>query len=320
MSLLARNQVALYPVDVRGLLNSGVFNAASSNQKYARDPQAIGKDIAAFDAQIAQENSTMLDAARETGGRAFVNSNGLKAAVAAAIEDGSNYYTLAYSPDNKAVDGRYRKLEVLLGARKDVALSYRHGYYADAAVAQGKPGRDAAQQALDAGGAILTRSMARGAPPATQLQFTARVRLATGLPEPALAPGTEAAPGTTPAGPYRRYTIDIAANPREFTFTPNGETIDGSIRFIAYLYDGDGTLITRSGSTLRAAFKPVVYADFLRHPLSYNLDISAPQKGNYFLRLAIQDETSKHVGSLEVPLDAVNRLPPLQPATTTVKP
>jgi len=39
----------------------------------------------------------------------FYNSNGIAAAPETAVEPGSNYYTLSYSPANKTFDGKFRK-------------------------------------------------------------------------------------------------------------------------------------------------------------------------------------------------------------------
>jgi hypothetical protein len=43
----------------------------------------------------------MSQMAEDAGGRAFMDTDGLTAAVAQAIESGSNYYTLSYVPSNK---------------------------------------------------------------------------------------------------------------------------------------------------------------------------------------------------------------------------
>src|SRR6202011_219595 len=46
-----------------------------------------------------------------------------------SIEDGSNYYTLAYRPRNQKADGRFHKIRVE-PVRKGYSLSYRRGYFA----------------------------------------------------------------------------------------------------------------------------------------------------------------------------------------------
>ncbi len=314
MTLLARGQVSLYPVDVRGLTTGGTFNTATSGQKYVRDPSAMTKEIAKFDAQLASENGTMLAAAKETGGIAFLNTNGLAAAVAQAVENGSNYYTLTYTPANRAEDGRYRKIE-LTSTKREAALSYRRGYYADEAAKPGQPAATAADTS------VITRSMMRGAPPSTQIEFTARVRTATGVPETTAANGNEVMTSNPEAQPpYLRYAVDFAIDPRAFLFTHTGATFDDAIQFVAFVYDARGALVLRAGSTVKANFTDAVHANFVARPFSYNLDISAPQKGSYFLRLAIQDKNSQRIGAIEVPLDSVRKLPPLTPASAVSNP
>ena len=304
MDLLARNQVALYPVDARGLQTTDTFNAANGNQKYARDPQAMGKDIAKFNMEKEQTSQSMLQAARATGGEAFLNTNGLTAAIAKAVNDGSNYYTLTYSPANKVYDGRYRAIEVSAPG-KNVTLNYRRGYYSDDPAKPVTVGTKAAPVADLAAKSAMTRSLMRGAPPATQIEFTVQVRPATGVAEDSAAAGNEV---LVPQKKFVRYTVDFAVDPAAFVFDASASGFQDGIQFVAFVYDSQGTLVTRTGSVLHANLSPQVHADFLRHPLSYNLDISAPETGAYFLRLAVQDLNSQKVGAIEVPLEAVRKL------------
>jgi VWFA-related protein len=60
--------------------------------------------------QMADEHSTVLRMAEQTGGHAFINTNDLSRAVSDVVETGSNYYTIAYSPANTKWDGHYRKI------------------------------------------------------------------------------------------------------------------------------------------------------------------------------------------------------------------
>jgi len=100
-SRLASAQVAVYPVDARGL--------------------SISSDI---DAQ-----ETMREMARETGGRAFVNQNEIKVGVRRAFDDESAAYTLGYYPENKKYDGKYRSIKVKV-KRDGIEIHNRRGYYA----------------------------------------------------------------------------------------------------------------------------------------------------------------------------------------------
>src|SRR5258706_619540 len=98
---LASAQVAVYPVDARGL-------SISTN----------------IDSQ-----ETMREMARETGDRAYVNQNEIKIGVERAFEDQSAAYTLGYYPDNKKYDGKYRQIKVKV-KRDGVEIHSRRGYYA----------------------------------------------------------------------------------------------------------------------------------------------------------------------------------------------
>src|SRR5207248_3649689 len=75
---LASAQVAVYPVDARGL--------------------SISTDI--------DSQETMREMARETGGRAYVNQNEIRVGVERAFEDESAAYTLGYYPENKKFDSK----------------------------------------------------------------------------------------------------------------------------------------------------------------------------------------------------------------------
>jgi VWFA-related protein len=68
--------------------------------------------------------------ARDTGGRAFYNTNDFSNAMTEAIDGGSHYYTFNYTPSTIKMDGKYRRIEVKAtnGSHK---LAYRRGYYAE---------------------------------------------------------------------------------------------------------------------------------------------------------------------------------------------
>lgn len=100
-SRLASAQVAVYPVDARGL--------------------TLSTDI--------DSQETMREMARETGGRAYVNQNEIKVGVERAFADESAAYTIGYYPENKKYDNRYRSLKVKV-KRDGVDVQSRRGYYA----------------------------------------------------------------------------------------------------------------------------------------------------------------------------------------------
>jgi VWFA-related protein len=151
-ALLSRSQVAVYPIDARGLATISNFNAAnhatSTGLSGRQGPASttLEKDLLAAGNENADENSTMYVMAGDTGGRAAVNTNGLRQAVEDAIDDGSNYYTIAYSPTDANWNGTFRHIQVKL-KEHGYNLSYRKGYFADDPDAPGNAKGDLASAA-----------------------------------------------------------------------------------------------------------------------------------------------------------------------------
>lgn len=121
--------VAVYPVDARGVMVAPVFQAdRSSIGKRSKPGKAFGPPD--FD------HETMQTLAEETGGLAFHHINDLSQAIQEAAGDGRVSYSLAFSPAAGSLDGSYHKLEVAVN-RPGVKVRYRPGYVAapDTAIA-----------------------------------------------------------------------------------------------------------------------------------------------------------------------------------------
>jgi len=135
---LAGSQVAVYPVDARGLVAS--LRPASPDQLEA-----------------------MREIARETGGKAFVNRNDIESGVGLAEADGEAAYTIGYYPTNKKFDHQFRTVEVKLN-RSGVEMTYRRGYFAEDTFSR-------SQEQLDRS---LSEAWQDGAPD-TMITFEAKV-------------------------------------------------------------------------------------------------------------------------------------------------
>jgi VWFA-related protein len=99
---LASAGIAIYPVDMRGIMMSGI----DSNTTFA-----------------------LQDIAAETGGKAYTNQNEIKDGIALAVADEDASYSLGYYPENKKWDGKFRNIKVKLD-RGDTEVRYRKGYFA----------------------------------------------------------------------------------------------------------------------------------------------------------------------------------------------
>jgi VWFA-related protein len=292
MNLLARSQVAVYPIDARGLTSAPLSDVSASN--YALNGgSGVGDDNDLFSNRTADEHSTMRRMAKATGGKAYVNVNDLSQAIGDVLNDGGNYYTLVYTPTDKREDGSYRKISVGL-ASGNYTLMYRDGYYSDTTASS--------PDALHA-------AMQRGAPAPSEIIFKALV-VASPSTSDKLAEGNTASPKTKP--PYRLLTIAYAANPSDITMParPDG-TRQVALDFVALVYDREGQLFTQQSNPVNVFAKPAALEQFLKEGVRYQQQIAVPAKGEYYLRVGIHDLIADKVGTLEIPVASI--------ATTAVK-
>ncbi len=312
VNLFAASRVAVYPVDAGGLkvgpgLDStgGSFSAKSFNTTQK-----------AFAASQADVHSTMNRMADETGGRATYNSNGLSQAVASAISDGSYFYTLTYTPAANVQRDDFHKLEIKLD--QPYTINYRRGYFEhdDALPKPAIVAKPAAAASPESPPRLtpMQRAMAFSAPEATQMIFKFRALLITGNPEDKLALANVAS--SRAQGPFLRFAIDYAGDPRSvgFTLTPDGVR-HGSVNVVALVYARDGTLINSLSDTLDINLDRAMYDDMLRHGLHYHQEISVPQQGDYILRVGLDDLGGDRIGTAAVSLTALKELPPLSTRT-----
>ncbi len=328
-NLLARAQVAVYPIDARGLQTDPTFSAAQSSR--GMTAQTISAKSAKFLQSQAEEHMTMDAMAKDTGGNAFYNTNGLAQAVSSAIESGSNYYTLTYTPTNRKWTGSYRNIRVSLNgayAAQSYKLAYRQGYWADDPNKPHDANKSAAITEASAAtkhsaAFYITASMARGAPLPQDILFKVRVLPNSTTTEDTLAPGNVPNPNKPIKAPFRRFLIDYAALASSLTLLPQPDgTYKGSVEFTAYLYDPDGKLLNASGKAININLTADEYTHYLEGVrkgagIAAHLEISAPVKQESYLRIAIHDLPSNHMGAVEIPLASVNHLPPPPPPPST---
>ena len=320
VNLLARSQVAVYPIDARGLFNSAVFDAATT-RNYARNPSRVNQDLSKFSSNTADEHSTMSEMADGTGGRAFYNTNGLAQAVASAIDDGSNFYTLTYTPTNANRNGEFRKIKVQL-ARQGFSLAYRHGYYADDP-AKGPPvlkGQSKPSSVTDAavtGSAVNAQqsmrvAMMRGSPTPSEIVMKVAVFPAGPPAQTEDKPAAGNVLSEKTHGPFHRYRVDYAIDPLDITFhrAPDGK-IHADFEPVIFVFDREGVLVNRVGTTLHIASTLDEIRKNVAHGIQYGQEISAPAKGEYFLRIAVHDFNRDHYGAVEVATSDVKGLPPV---------
>lgn len=283
VDILTPNQISIYPVSAEGLVVGGPYQAQNE-----RGPSVRRSNFAR-----AGKQQTMEQLAHDTGGRAFYNTNGLDYALATAIKEGSRYYSLAYTPTNKAEDGKYRHIQIKL-VNGDYNLSYRRGYFAES-----KKQVDEARKAPQSD--PLLTLLQFGLPDFDQILY--KIRVVPNGPQPA---GTPMAGGNgNLKGPLVRYGVDFAVSldDLKLKLRPDGVRQDG-IEELIVAYDRNGTPLNLAVKDFGLALQPKAYADFQKVGLPLHLDIDVPA-GEAYLRTGIYDMNSGNAGTLTVPLAAV---------------
>ena len=311
--LLAAARVAVYPVDARGLMTlpstdaskgtastNLVSTMSSGGRGRTRQPTttnnpSFGRDDTKFLQQTMAEQASMKQIAEQTGGQEYINTNGLKEAVAKAVENGGSYYTIGYVPATRANDGKFHKIQ-LRTESGGFKLAYRRGYYAD------PPDKPTDHTPVKPTPAIA--DMLPGAPPATQIWFTARALPVTDpLFKDLKTPDGPAGDGVaTLKGPLHRYIVDLKIDPHRLSFenTPDAAH-KAAVEFVMVAYDNESRRINYVDRGFQLNIKPNEYARVLSSGIPARLAIDLPA-GEFALRIAVRDLSAEHTGSLEIPV------------------
>jgi len=251
-SLMAAAQIAVYPIDVTGLTPD--------------TPYTTGRVLNRWDRQDA-----MADIARQTGGLAFYGSNDLKSAMLRSIQEGTNYYTVAYAPTNSDWNGKYRKIEIKVKG-PHVELRHRSGYYA---VSQPEFKGDEAAK-------MLASAMLPTVPESTMLLLRVQV-----LP---------------PDQDHRAVRIDYAVEAQDIAFTDvSGKRKHAAIDFMAAAWDKHNQDIGHVTDKMETSIRPEVFDQVMKTGLPMHQELEL-KPGSYLLRLGVIDRGSQKIGTVDVPL------------------
>ena len=261
---LSSSQIAVYPIDVRGLQD---FSATASLGR-ASSAGLMGRQ---FNAQ-AKTETTMKEIAEETGGEAFYNDNDLRSLMLRSLDQGSNYYTLAYVPLNHDWNGAYRKIDVKV-AGESLKLRHRKGYYA-------LP--ESTANASDAAH-LLMAAMHATVPESTRLLMKVQV-----LP---------------PDAQRKTVSVDLALVPSQLIFLDTDDQHKkATVDFMAVALDKNLKDAAVVSNTVDANLLPDMYQKMMQgaFPGHFELDL---KPGKYVLRMGAIDRNSQKIGTIDVPLE-----------------
>jgi hypothetical protein len=307
--LLNAAHVSVYPIDVRGLQVDTFYSAAVNTRLAANSPPKLN----GFSAQQNAEHSTMDTIADNTGGHAFYNTNGLGQAMGEAMEQGSVYYTLTYTPTNTNFDGGVRHIKVELD-KDGYQLSYRKTYYAeDRSLEAGTPNKTytaapSSVQAYDP----MTALMKHGAPIASELFFESSV-----VPVESVMPATAKEAAQLAQFSAKRAVKDadkpvvvqhydvslfILGRLLEIPALRNGK-YDLKLCFGVAAFDADGLLQNGIEVQYNDPIAPAEHDRIQSGAYRTKLDIALPLDARW-IRIAVRDANNGHAGTIEVPVPA----------------
>jgi VWFA-related protein len=125
MQMMNDAEISVYPVDVRGLLNSSPAADATAR---LRSGLAASQQLVARNWLFGSTIDTLRDFADMTGGRAFYNTNDIANSFHRAAADSASYYLLSYYLDTNNRSPGWRTLKVRVH-RKDTDVRARNGFF-----------------------------------------------------------------------------------------------------------------------------------------------------------------------------------------------
>jgi VWFA-related protein len=259
--------VAVYPVDIRGVINTevsgldaGYPTQLAGQRRNAQNPNEIAEDPTKL------RFEAMRSFAASTGGVPFYNNNSVPNGIRNAIEDSSAYYMLGYYRADKNTDMQWKALNVKVrGAGLQVRS--RSGFYAGQS--NDKTNTAELVNAMDS--------------PWDYTGIPVSVRWSN-----------------APAGNGQQRNAP-------FEILVNGNSVDLSrhhlqLQYAAAVKALDGKIVTRWGQTLEGPLNPEQEKQIVGSGITYRNALSLPA-GKYLVRFVVRDDVTGHIGSVLAPLD-----------------
>jgi len=272
MEALNEAQIAVYPVDVRGLVST----SPGADSRSAAGGAAYASNLQGRDWLQTSTIATLQEFAEMTGGRAFYNSNDLAEGFRRAVDDSASYYLLGYYLDTKNDKPGWRKLKVKV-QEKNAVVRARNGFLVTNAAMNPQATKD-----LDLGFALNSPFEATGIPIWMQWQA-----------------GTREGPLKT--GEKKKVVFDLHF-PGDIIATQGDQNeIEIDVFAVIATNGAKRTIGDPIRHTMKATLSPEALAKVRVQGLKYSSDLPLPS-GSYEVRFVVRDNVSGKVGSISAPL------------------
>jgi len=274
--VLSPANIAVYPVDARGLLaRSPMVMSGIPGTADADDVSGASGHMDNMPAQSSQPIgiATMEKLADETGGQAFVNTNDITGAIRKAVEDSAVTYTLGFYINGNALDGKFHEVKVNV-KRKGLTIHYPKGYFAFADTEATKNEDQfrlvsAVLSPIESSSILLKATVERVNQPPHSLKVLC--------------------------------SIDA----HNLRLVQSGGLRKGSVEVYIVEQDQTGKVVLQSGKTFTLQFPEKQYDALLKSGILFH-EFVPPHAGVTTLRVLVEDPSTTELGSVIIPLSQVN--------------
>lgn len=260
--------VALYPVDVRGLLVLGPSASSGSSSASAYEAQrAMRQAILRHQDTL----STFTAFADMTGGKAYFNTNDLVRAFHDAVEDSSSYYLLGFYLRPEDRKPGWRKLQVKV-KHAQAHVRSRSGFYVL------PEDKDKNKTRVD------DVVMAMSSP----LDFTSLPVRGRWL-------------GASSGGEDKKRATFKLTLPPDAALVDESDHNHLSLDFEYAARESTGKVVASNGRTIEAHLKPESLAKIRSAGITYEDAVDLPP-GEYTVRFVVRDNLSGRLGSVSTPV------------------
>ncbi|MHB8755971.1 MAG: VWA domain-containing protein [Candidatus Acidiferrales bacterium] len=275
--VLSPANIAVYPVDARGLLaRSPMVLADIPGTADADDVSGASGHMDNMPAQSSQPIgiATMQKVADETGGQAFVNTNDITGAIRKAIEDSAITYTLGFYISRDSLDGKFHRVKVEV-KRKGLTVRYPKGYFAFPHAA---PTKNAEQRMV----ATAVQSPIESSSIPVQIKAGRLDRI-------------------LPSSYGFSGSIDI----HHLRLVRDGGLRTGAVGILTVEQDETGKVLRESRSRIDLRLTDKQYASYAATGILFSQYVP-PLAGATTLRILVEDLNTAEVGSVIIPLSQIN--------------
>lgn len=259
-----RANVAIYPIDARGLVASAPAGDASAAA--SRGTSALtGTQMQSQRDSFNDSQETLSTLAIDTGGKLFVDDNDLALGMEKARDDIASYYIIGYYSTNLKMDGKYRRVTIKLKPEIQAKLDYRGGYFGEKTFKKftSQDKEDQLAQALMLGDPLTDLSLTG------ELDYFRLARDRYFVPFSVKIPGSEIA-------------LAKSKGKAETEFDFIGQIRDQHDKMIAAMRDG-----------IKIKLSDQTAAELSSRPIAYDTGFTLPPGKYTFKFLARENETGK---------------------------